>query len=168
MIQSAALRILKDQANIIVLCQEAATEVFERHYASFKGFIRCPKAMRRDELFNSINGDWDYNWIVNGKDCINYKIGYPKTVETFKKENVESMFKDICDDYDTSSTDTDDISTDSESESESDDGVGDIEIPTKKYKGVTPVINLDEIKDKYAKDHKIIQQEFRKRKKPKQ
>lgn len=45
LIQSASLRVLKDQANIIVLCKEAATEVFERHKASFTGFLRCPVLM---------------------------------------------------------------------------------------------------------------------------
>ena len=156
LIQSPKLRILKDQANIIVLCKEAATEVFERHLASFNGFIRCPSKMRKQQLFSSLNGDWDYNWIVNGKDCVNYKIGYPETVKDFKTEIIDVMYPETC-----PSSDSDTSSCDSDSEI-SDDG-DDMQCPRKKIKTDLPEIDIEDLKDKYQKDYKKIQSGYKKR-----
>ena len=151
LIQSPKLRILKDQANIIVLCQEAATEVFERHQASFNGFLRCPNKMRKIELLNSMDGRFDYNWILNGKECKNYKIGYPKTIGTFKKETINPMYKVIEDSSTSSSSSSDSSSSDSDDSdsSISDDG-DDVQLRMRKRTFPKSKDDTDEYKDKYS------------------
>lgn len=108
LIGSPALRVLKNQANIVCLCQEAASEVKERHALSFDGFLKCPNSSRKSQLLQSIDGNFDYNWITNGKCCKNIRIGYPKTLSVYKKRKIDPIIQGISSSSSSSSSSDDD------------------------------------------------------------
>lgn len=150
LIQSSALRILKNQANIVVLCQEAATEVIERHQASFNGFLKCPTKKRKEEVINSLDGEMDYNWVINGKECTNYKIGYPNSIQKFKQERIEPIKKIM------------DLGQSSSSSSSSSDSEEEIVLPMSKYpcRGEKKPTKND-MKDEYERDYRRIQESMK-------
>ena len=88
---SPHLRVLINQANIVVFCQESVTDIQTRHSRAFDSFLKCPNVMRKQKIVNSLDGAHDYNWIINGKECKNFYIDYPNTLYNYKKYKIDPM-----------------------------------------------------------------------------
>ena len=134
------LKVLVNQANIICLCQESATDIRERHHRQFDAFLKCPNSMRKQILINSLNGMHDYNWIINGKECRNFYIDYPNTLYEFKKYKIDPLLptsqlplppKSVALDNDSSDTSGEDDGVYESSSTSSDEE--DVQLPVSKY-----------------------------------
>lgn len=47
--------------------------------------------MRKQKLINSLDRSQDYNRVINGKLCKNFRINYPDTLYNFKKYRIDLM-----------------------------------------------------------------------------